>query len=126
MKQRGERGGVWSGQGGQTASSSSLSFKAGDNDWTFRSSFFPINSSNSLGCETYKIFCLHRSTPLPPLQALIHVSSDFICLRLCAGVCDCCDGSDEVEGQCPNRCKEMSLEYLEAVKEEYKVLMEGR
>jgi hypothetical protein len=38
--------------------------------------------------------------------------------RLFRGSCsDCCDGSDEKSGQCPNNCKEKGMQALQAMQE---------
>lgn len=42
-----------------------------------------------------------------------------------AGVCDCCDGSDEKKGVCANTCKEEQARYAEEAQRQYQLVMEG-
>jgi protein kinase C substrate 80K-H len=45
--------------------------------------------------------------------------------RVDDGICDCCDGEDELKTECPNNCKELARTILESKKEKALKFMEG-
>lgn len=46
--------------------------------------------------------------------------------RVGDGICDCCDGSDEPAGTCPDICEAERAAYIAAAREEYEGVMEGK
>ncbi|KAF8529155.1 glucosidase II beta subunit-like-domain-containing protein [Hysterangium stoloniferum] len=56
-----------------------------------------------------------------------HIGARISSTRVNDGICEaeCCDGSDEAPGVCPNRCKEIGEEYRKRVAAEKKVRKTG-
>jgi len=56
-----------------------------------------------------------------------HIGAQIFSTRVNDGICEpeCCDGSDEAPGVCPNRCKEIGEEYRKRVAAEKKLRKTG-
>ena len=45
--------------------------------------------------------------------------------RVDDGICDCCDGEDEMDIICPNNCKALAIQMLQTKKEKASKFIEG-
>ncbi|EJF63088.1 endoplasmic reticulum protein [Dichomitus squalens LYAD-421 SS1] len=68
-------------------------------------------------CPDSRFYCVNAG----------HIGSYIPSTRVRDGLCEleCCDGSDEPEGVCPNVCKQVGEEYRERVKAENKLRKTG-